>query len=255
MVNALFQPDDAALPAAAVDVDPHTYLKQAIAQGRHWYEAMLAAMSHWRIPEETVNGRYYRYVIGGEAFDWLLLAERLCDTLDGVVPSTEKEALLFAGRPPIDLDEAEMCSLMGESLYRAHLNFFYGVTVEEALHLAVEEEVLKEQRASVWRAGNCHRADEEAFSRIYGQPRAQLLHEFAVTYGLVDSTNLSLTEMKEFLYWLFRYRVRRCDPARVASDTRKALLMLDRLSSRRLLRQNSQAQRKGRRARRLVDLQ
>jgi hypothetical protein len=28
------------------------------------------------------------------------------------------------------------------------------------------------------------------------------------------------------LYWLFRYRVRECEPARVASDTRKALAQL-----------------------------
>jgi len=29
--------------------------------------------------------------------------------------------------------------------------------------------------------------------------------------------------MKEFTYWLFKYRLKHCDKARVASDTKKAL--------------------------------
>ena len=36
----------------------------------------------------------------------------------------------------------------------------------------------------------------------------------------------SLSELREFMYWLFKYRVRMCEPARVASDTRKALAQL-----------------------------
>jgi hypothetical protein len=36
-----------------------------------------------------------------------------------------------------------------------------------------------------------------------------------------------LTNLKEFTYWLFKYRVHYWDPARVASDTRKAMLRLD----------------------------
>jgi hypothetical protein len=33
-------------------------------------------------------------------------------------------------------------------------------------------------------------------------------------------------EMREFQYWLFKYRVKNQEPARVASDTRKALAQL-----------------------------
>ena len=29
--------------------------------------------------------------------------------------------------------------------------------------------------------------------------------------------------MKEFTYWLFKYRLKRCEKARIASDTKKAL--------------------------------
>ena len=33
----------------------------------------------------------------------------------------------------------------------------------------------------------------------------------------------SLSELKEFTYWLFKYRLKHNDKERVASDTRKAL--------------------------------
>jgi hypothetical protein len=37
-----------------------------------------------------------------------------------------------------------------------------------------------------------------------------------------------LTELKEFTYWLFKYRLRQSDKAKVASDTKKALGQLKR---------------------------
>ena len=50
-------------------------------------------------PTGDVGGRTYRYLVGGEAFDWLLLAERLCDEIEDLIPDDEREALLFL-RPP-----------------------------------------------------------------------------------------------------------------------------------------------------------
>ena len=42
---------------------------------------------------------------------------------------------------------------------------------------------------------------------------------------------MSLTELKEFTYSLFKRRVELWDPARVASDTRKGLERLKRLKA------------------------
>ncbi len=58
------------------------YLEQAIIGGKHWYIALLEAIGLWTGSEETYNGRHYCYLIDGEAFDWLLLAERLCEAVD-----------------------------------------------------------------------------------------------------------------------------------------------------------------------------
>ena len=67
---------------STTDAEAIRYLKQAIADGKHWYIALLEAMGLWGSAEEVCNGRVYRYLIAGEAFDWLLLAERLCGAVD-----------------------------------------------------------------------------------------------------------------------------------------------------------------------------
>jgi hypothetical protein len=204
-----------------------TDLCQEVADGKPWFTALLQAVARWPLPEETVGKRHYCYLVGGEAFDWLLLAERLCEALSDLIPREEHEALLFFGKLPLDLSEEEFRRLMGHAKYRAHLNYLYGVTLEEMLHLVIEEDVCKEQRSRVWE--NHLSVEEEAFHRLYGRSRQDLLCQFRREQGIGETSTVSLTEAKEFTYWLFKCRLRYCDPARVASDTRRALSMLRRL--------------------------
>ncbi len=81
--------------APAGDTKAIEHVKQAIAGGKHWYIALLEAVGLWSSAEETNNGRVHCYLIDGEAFDWLELAERLCETVDGSLSDNEKLALLF----------------------------------------------------------------------------------------------------------------------------------------------------------------
>jgi hypothetical protein len=199
-------------------------LRRAVTDGQSWFVALLQAIAQWPLPEETVGDRCYRYLVGGEAFDWLLLAERMCETLDGLLPVEEQEALLFFGRPPLDITEQEFRRLIGHAKYRAHLNYLYGVIVEEVLQLVVEEDLRKEQLSRVWEK---HLPpDAEAFQHIYGRGQQDLLREFRQERRLSEAEDLSLAEAQEFTYWLFKHRLRWCDPARVASDTRRALAKL-----------------------------
>ena len=73
------------------------HLKKAIAEGKHWYIALLEAIGLWELAEETHNGRNYRYLIDGEAFNWLLLAERLCEAINGSLPEEELALDSFGG--------------------------------------------------------------------------------------------------------------------------------------------------------------
>ncbi len=200
------------------------HLERAVLTGKHWYLALLEAIRLWTDSEESYNGRHYRYLIDGEAFDWLLLAERLCEAVDDLVPGDEKLALLFRGKPPLKLTKEKFKGLIGAAKYRQYLNYFYGITVEGALLLAVEAEVRKEWRTSGY--NNERNLLNEVYQRIYGATKATLLKRFRREKGYPQLKSIGLTELREFTYWLFKYRLKNCDKAKVASDTKKALEQL-----------------------------
>ena len=201
-------------------------LEQALAEGRNWYVALLEAISLWGSAEESHNGESYQYLIFGEAFDWLSLAQRLCLEVDGLLPEEEKLNLLFRAMPPVELSQEEFRRRIGEAKYRAYLNYLYGVVVEEAVVAAVAEEVYKDW-GSLGMIG-LDKIEEEAYRRVYDADMSSLLREFHNDLGRVPSKSISLTELKQFTYWLFRRRLASCEKARVASDTRKALEWLQR---------------------------
>ena len=221
---------DKQLPSAqsflASDDEAIRYLKQEVTGGEHWYIALLKAIGLWGSAAEAHNGRIHRYLIAGEAFDWLLLAERLCEAVDGLLLEDEKDNLLFYGKPPLSLSAEQVKKLIGSSKYNQYLNYFYGITVEEALILAVQEEVHKERGTLGY--SNEHDTNDEAYRRIYGATKAVLLKRFRREKGYPQAKSITLTELKEFTYWLFKYRVEQCDKARVASDTKKGLERLKR---------------------------
>ena len=131
--------------SAAGDSRAIQHLKQAVADGKHWYLALLEAIKLWKSAEEDYQGRHLRYLINGEAFDWLLLAERLLDEISQYVPEKERINLLFFDIPPVELGKEEFKKLIGAAKYRAYLNYLYGVLVEENLLAAVVDDIRKER--------------------------------------------------------------------------------------------------------------
>jgi hypothetical protein len=220
--------------------DSVVHLKSALDSGVAWYQALLEAVGLWTLPQEVYRGRTYQYLIRGEAFDWLLLAERLCAELDGVIPVEDQEALLITGQLPEAVTPELFRELIGTTKHGAHLNYWYGVVLEEVLQLAVEEEVRKRHRALCY--PDSEELVEQAFAQLYGKNRRDLLAEFLKASRSVsplisetagaDEPSLSLTDLKEFTYWLFKHRVNVWDPARVASDTRKGLQRMTLLEQR-----------------------
>ena len=202
-------------------------MRQAILDGEHWFEALLDAVARWRTPDERIGSRSYNYLILGEAFDWLLLAERLLDEVPDLVPSSEREALLWENKWPIDIDDPEFAARLGKAKHSAHLNYLYGVLVEEALQLSVEEEIHKEGRSRAW--GADLRVDETMFQRVYGLAREDLFGAYYEATGVMLRREVPYAEWKAFTYWLFKFRLKKQDKARVASDTRKGLAQLTRM--------------------------
>ena len=204
------------------------HLKQAVAGGKPWHIALLEAIGLWTCPEENHNGQFYCYLIDGEAFDWLLLAERLCLEIADVIPEQELVALLFFGRLPEELSAEEFKELVGSAKYHAHLNYLYGVTVEKFVLLAIEEEIHKERQGHVFsgRDGGF----DDSYQRLYGASEEALLRRFRDEKGYPQSDGINLDQLQEFTYWLFKYRLGNCDRARVASDTKKGMEYLKRYS-------------------------
>ena len=220
------KPQTKTAPITSLEDKVIRQLKEDIAAGRHWYIALLEAIGRWEVADEVVEGRSHQYLIDGEAFDWLLLAERLCQAINSLLPEDEKMALLFHDKPPLELGVGEFKKLIGSHKYRQQLNYFYGITAEEALLQAVEDEVRKERHA-LGRNNEQNIADE-AFHRIYGATQQELLNLFRREKGYRRNRSISLAELKEFTYWLFKYRLRHCEKARIGSDTKKALDWLKR---------------------------
>lgn len=202
-----------------------------LASGKNWYIAVLEAIGLWTYETEDIQGHHYQYLIEGEAFDWLLLVERLCDTVEGLIPEEEKLDLILRGKPPLEITSEEFKKLIGDNKYHQYLNYYYGITVEEALVQAVREEVRKEKRSN----GHSYRREkeeDEIYLKVYDETEALLLKSFRREkhYQLLGGSNI--TELKEFTYWRFKYRLKTCEKARVASDTNKALEWLRKHGSR-----------------------
>lgn len=201
-------------------------LTASLCAGEDWLGALLDAIALWTASEESVNGRRYHYLIGGEAFDWLLLAERLTLAVPGLVPEGERDLLLFQGVLPRPLAEGEFKERVGPAKYRAIMNYWYGVRVEEALILAVEHEIRKQRHGLRPEEA---RLDDAVHEHIYGATRTDLLHQFCLDRHLSIRRGFSLHDLDEFTYWLFKYRLKRSDRARVASDTKKGIDLLRKL--------------------------
>lgn len=202
-------------------------MRQAILDGEHWFEALLDAVARWRTPYERIGSRKFTYLIRGEAFDWLVLAERLLDEVPDLVPQAERDGLLWENRWPLDIDDHEFAARLGAVKHSAHLNYLYGVLVEEALQLSVEEEIHKEGRSRAW--GTDLRADETMYQRVYGLTREDLFAAHYEDTGVLLRREIPYADWKAFTYWLFKFRLKKQDKARVASDTRKGLAQLTRM--------------------------
>ena len=202
--------------------------------GKDWKLSILETIAEWPLAPETVAGRDIDYLIAGEAFDWRLLAQRLLDECSSTI---EDEAwwewlydpALFAG-----FAEPEFMRAVGVDKFRAHLSYFYGVTVEQSLLVCVEEEIIHIRVASGRELSD--RSLERAHELLYGNTRDQLWEVFRLEAGGGPARpgsrhkgEHSLASEDAFTYWLFKLRMERSDPAKIASDTRKGLAKLERM--------------------------
>lgn len=228
-----------ALTAEAAATDPEELLDQfrvaATRPDGDWRLALIETMALWPLAKEQVDGRNFVYLLAGEAFDWRTLAERILAAPDIPVPREDREALLLDPALPAGLTEEEFRRLIGFAKASGFLNYFYGVTVEQAIMLAVEEEIRKRRYARGFAPNDAQ--SDMAYEILYGAMRDELVTEFEMDTGGKlsrrprgpERAEGNLGSMDHFTYWLFQRRFKNADPARIASDTRKGLEQLERM--------------------------
>jgi hypothetical protein len=203
-------------------------LRREVERGQPWYPALLEVVARWSAAEEELNGVRQRYLIGGEAFDWLLLAQRLIAEVEEHIPPAQLERLLIFGLPPDGSTEEDFARAIGRAKHRAHLNFQYGVTIEELLLLSAELELQKAGRLA---GAGQPQPDVMAYGRVYGKSLEELQLLYATETETRLATRMHQTELQTFTYWCSKYRLRTSEPARVASDTKKALALMSRMEA------------------------
>jgi len=104
----------------------------------------------------------------------------------------------------------------------------------EALLLQAEQDL---QKARHLEGPRGEPADVAAYERVYSKTFAELTAEYRIETGASLGSNVSQAELAAFTYWCSKYRFRLAEPARVASDTRKALALLSRLEAARAPRE------------------
>lgn len=201
--------------------DPLRHFDAELKAGVHWYPAALRACGRWRLASETHQGRRLAYLVAREALDLVLLIDRVASTRRDAVPRAERDELRFHGCPPVYVPSQEFAAALGDARYKAYLNHFYGIDVEEAIVHAVELEAAKAHRLD--------RASADVYPLIYGHTLQELLATYRDARGRKDDARVQWADWKDFTYWRFRFRLRTQVPARIASDTRKGIALLQRL--------------------------
>ena len=202
---------------------------ERINAGHDWSSALLEAVNLWTLSQEIYEGRLYRYLIQGEAFDLKLLTYRLMQPSKSLIALDEYRRFLFGENVLGSIHKSNIRRILGPFKYQGYLNYWYGITVEMALQLAVFSEVRKEQagRGRIFKRHNL----TEVYGRIYGSIPVMLFEKFRRTLDSPGSIKSVFGDSKEFLYWLFKRRISICEKERVASDTKKALEWLQKQES------------------------
>ena len=199
---------------------------------KDWKITVLEAIAVWPLANEQIDGEQFDYLIGGEAFDWRLLAKRLLSECGAVVKDETWWNWLSEPFPFGGFDETEFMRAVGVDKFRGHLSYFYGVTVEQALLLSVEDEIIHSRIASGRQLND--RSLGASYTKLYGNTRQQLWEVFKSEQGVRPARDgrrhkdeHTLGSEDAFTYWLFKLRMKRSDPAKIASDTRKGLAQLE----------------------------
>ena len=90
-------------------------------------------------------------------------------------------------------------------------NFYYGIIIEDLIYIQKSQQYLKN---SIYTTN-----EYDGYEEIYGKNINLLFQQFAKITKFTNQTKINLYTYKEFIYWLFKFRIKNSDKTKVASDT------------------------------------
>ena len=205
-------------------------------QPAEWQNAFIATIAAWPVENEIVYGETFHYFIGGEAFNWKRLAERIATQIaveqcesprsDEIFDWIEKSGT-FGG-----FSEQEFRRILGVDGWRAHLNHFYGVHIEQCLLAAVQSRIQKRRYSKGMPPSDD--ASDQAYVGLYEGTEHELWQIFKDENSerlshLIDESDdgtRSIALDEEFTYWLFKRRIENTNAPQVAAETQRGLDMM-----------------------------
>ena len=220
-----------------------------------WQRSFISVVAAWPVGDECVDGERYHYFIGGEALNWKRLAERIAAHLasSGLSIRAADEVFEWIDTSGVfgGIGEQLFRRTVGVDAWRAHLNYFYGVHVEQCLIVAFEERMFK-QRYSTGKQPN-DESCEVAYVGLYEETEETLWEEFTLAksaelselFDELDTDTRSMALDDEFTYWLFKRRIEHTNAPQVGAETVRGLRVLSDMREadvrrQRLLKENGQ---------------
>ena len=198
---------------------------------KDWQISILKKIAQCPLPKTQANSNRSNYLIFGEALDWKLLAENISFKECGKI-SGKLQSWLELSDPIGGFNEIQFKRHVGLGKYRAVLSFFYGVTVERALVIDIQENVFKRLIANSKHPNETF--CDELYVELYGKTQDELWMDFTIDTGINNGLNGQdhfLIEDNIFTYWLFKLRISSSEPEKLASDTRRGLKRLSKIQN------------------------
>ena len=218
-----------------------TLIQRCEATPEDWQAAVLKTVAAWPKQNELLNGQPFHYFIGGEAFNWKRLAEliatQIADTDTDFIHADQifkwiDSTGVFGG-----INEQEFRRILGVDAWRAHLNYFYGVHIEQCLIAAIQSRIQKKRYSAGMPPSDD--ASDRAFLGLYEETEQDLWQTFLelnserladlIAGSTEESRTVALDE--EFTYWLFKRRIEHTNAPQVAAETQRGLDMLNRIKN------------------------
>ena len=177
-----------------------------------WRAALICAVGEQPLTNDSPH------LVSNDAFNWKGAAWAIAATTRDFPSQAVVERWLKDSNEHGGYGEGEFRRYIGDERFNAHLNFFYGVTIERATILAKFIQLTKFVRTSGLFPERIA-MQNRTFKDLYGGGVRTLFTEFTLSHGPNPPRGLS----HQFVYWLFKHRLAHSEPAKVASDTKLGL--------------------------------